>query len=242
VDVDDAMAALEAAGTPGRRAIYRRHGASDPLFGVSFADLGKLAKRAGKDQRLAEALWRTGNADARQLATMVADPARIGARTLGAWAREVGHYYLAGGLAGLAAATPHADALLARWTRSREEWIGRAGWHLLAHLAREPDRDDGPLAARIGEIERRIHGEKNRVRDAMLDALAAIGIRSATLERAAVAAARRIGPVEVDHGETGCVTRDPIATIRKARARRAGRAPTRKARARPSGQNRRRSP
>ena len=40
------------------------------------------------------------------------------------------------------------------------------------------------------------------------------------LEKKATAAARRIGKVEVDHGETGCNTPDAIAYIRKAKARR----------------------
>ena len=59
----------------------------------------------------------------------------------------------------------------------------------------------------------------NRVRYSMNSALIAIGMRNATLERKAIAAARRIGPIEVDHGETGCKTPDPIPYIQRAKAR-----------------------
>ncbi len=69
-------------------------------------------------------------------------------------------------------------------------------------------------------IEREVHGRPNRVRYSMNSALIAIGMRNATLERRAIAAARRIGKVEVDHGETGCKTPDPIPYIQRAKARR----------------------
>ena len=69
---DEVMAALEAVGTEQTRKTYRRHGATDPIFGVKFGDLRPLAKRAGRHQDLATALWAIGNADARLLACMVA--------------------------------------------------------------------------------------------------------------------------------------------------------------------------
>jgi hypothetical protein len=68
-------------------------------------------------------------------------------------------------------------------------------------------------------IEAGIHGAKNRVRHAMNSALISIGGRSAALEKKAVAAAKRIGRVEVDHGDTGCKTPDAIPYIQKMRAR-----------------------
>ena len=44
---DEAMAALEAAGTEQTRKSYLRHGASEPLFGVKFGDLRPLGKKIG---------------------------------------------------------------------------------------------------------------------------------------------------------------------------------------------------
>ncbi|HEX7343423.1 MAG TPA: DNA alkylation repair protein, partial [bacterium] len=68
-------------------------------------------------------------------------------------------------------------------------------------------------------IEREIHRSKNRVREAMNGALIAIGMRNEKLQKQAIAAARRIGKVVVDHGETGCKTPDAEAYILKAAAR-----------------------
>jgi hypothetical protein len=75
-----------------------------------------------------------------------------------------------------------------------------------------------------------IHSSKNRIRDAMNSAVINIGLRSATLEKRAVAAARRIGKVDVDHGETGCKTPDAVAYIKKTREHRKHRAAKSKAR------------
>jgi hypothetical protein len=61
---------------------------------------------------------------------------------------------------------------------------------------------------------------KNRVRDAMNSAVIAIGIRNPKLEKKALAAAKRIGQVEVDHGETSCKTPDATAYIHKTLERR----------------------
>ena len=64
-------------------------------------------------------------------------------------------------------------------------------------------------------IERDIHSRKNRVRYSMNSTMIGIGIRNPNLQEKAIAAVRRIGPVDVDHGETGCKTPDATAYIQK---------------------------
>jgi hypothetical protein len=50
----------------------------------------------------------------------------------------------------------------------------------------------------------------------MNQTLIAVGLRNAALRRGVLAAAKRIGEVEVDHGETSCKTPDAAAYIAKA--------------------------
>ncbi len=212
---------LESLGTEQNRKTYRRHGVAGDLYGVSYESLGKLVKKIRTDQPLAEALWSSGNHDARILATMIADPSATTSDCLDSWARDVENYVLADALTGLASRTRFARKKMEKWTRSSEEWIGRMGWGVLARLAMaESDLADRDFERYLGEIEKRIHRSKNRVRDAMNMAVIAIGLRGAALERKAVAAAGRIGKVEVDHGETSCRTPDAVESIRKATARR----------------------
>ena len=66
--VRDVLAQLEAVGTAQNRKVYARHGAAEPMFGVSYKELGRIGKPLAGDHRLAEALWRSGNHDARVLA------------------------------------------------------------------------------------------------------------------------------------------------------------------------------
>ena len=58
----------------------------------------------------------------------------------------------------------------------------------------------------------------NRARQGMNQALIAIGSRNDALATTAIAAAERIGPVEVDHGDTDCKTPDAATYIAKVRA------------------------
>ncbi len=216
----EVMAELEAMGTAQNRKIYQRHGAQEPLFGVSYANLGVLRKRIKRDQPLAEALWATGNHDARVLATMIADPKAISHLTVDTWTRDLNSYPVADAVAGLVAKTPFARACVEPWVNSDEEWVERCGWHLIGQLAMTdkdlPDAYFTPYLARIADT---IHGQKNRVREAMNNALIAIGGRNDSLANEATRVAKAIGTVHVDHGETGCRTPNPRPYIQKMRDR-----------------------
>ena len=106
---------LRANGTAQNRKVYRRHGITGELFGVSYAALGKLKKKIKFDQSLAEQLWATGNFDARVLATMIADANEIGVGTRNAWTKEAGNRGLAAMLSNLAAEAPSAKGRMEQW-------------------------------------------------------------------------------------------------------------------------------
>jgi len=212
----ETMKELKANGSPQTRKIYRRHGVRGELFGVSYAILGKLKKKIKIDQSLAEQLWTTGNVDARVLATMIADPGTIRASTLDAWAKNLDNRGLAGALSNVAAEAPSAKKRMEKWTVAKDEMIGCAGWHTLASMARQDNGlPDAYFAKHLATIESKIHASQNWVKHAMNNALISIGVRNPALEKRAIAAAKRIGKVEIDHGETGCKTPDAAAYIKK---------------------------
>jgi 3-methyladenine DNA glycosylase AlkD len=217
----EALAALEALGSEQTRKTYRRHGVGANLYGVSYAELGKLKKRIKVDHALAQRLWASGNHDARVLATMIADTAQLDDTQLDQWAADLDSYPIADAFAGLAAKAPGARAKAEAWMDSDNEWLGRAGWLMLANLAMyEPTLPDTYFEPYLPLIEREIHGRKNRVRDAMNSALIAIGLRYGEEGNPAIAAAERIGKVEVDHGDTYCKTPSAAPYSRKGIARR----------------------
>jgi 3-methyladenine DNA glycosylase AlkD len=226
MDVAEALARLEAAGTEQNRKIYRRHGARDPIFGVSFAVLHALAREAERDGALAASLWATGNYDARILACMVADQAAATEAGLDAWLAEIDVYVLVDVFVGsLATKVPGVRERADRWSASTRDWTAQAGWDLYGQLAlHDPGLDDAVFSDLLTRIEAGIVGAGNRTRHSMNGALIAIGMRNAGLRAAAEGVADRIGPVVVDHGRTGCVTPAAIPYIAKAWDRRASKA------------------
>ena len=216
MNLKEAMKELEANGSEQTRKTYRRGGCTGDMFGVSYAALGRMKKKIRLDQALAEELWATGNQDARTLASMIADPAKIRVRTLDAWARSVENRGLAAALSNVAAEVPSARKQMEKWTKARNEMVACAGWHVLASLARQHDElPDALFEERLEQIESSIHDSKNWVKYAMNNALINIGVRNTQLEKKAIATAKRIGTVEVDHGETGCETPEAIGYIKK---------------------------
>lgn len=224
----DVLTDLERLGTAQNRKVYARHGVKGAMFGVSYANLKALKKRIGTDHELACALWASGNHDARVLAAMIAEPKRADDALLDAWAADLDDYVLTDALTALTAKSPRARRKMTAWMDAGDEWLGSAGWGLLAQLAMKddalPDEFFRPfletIEARIPGAKNRVRYAMNRVRYAMNNALIAIGTRSDALEEAALAAARRIGPVLVDHGQTSCKTPDALTYLPKARAHR----------------------
>jgi len=218
---EEVMQALKAAGTEQNRKIYARHGVTHELYGVSFAELGKLKKKIKVDHALAQALWATGVHDARILAAMVADPAQADEAMLDEWAADLGNYVITDAFADYVFQTLLARQKMEAWIHSDDEWAGQGCWRLVAKFAMQDSTlPDAYFETCLAQIEAEIHTRKNRVRDAMNSALIAIGIRNALLQAEALEAAGKIGKVVVDHGQTGCKTPDAAVYIQKTVKRR----------------------
>jgi len=90
------------------------------------------------------------------------------------------------------------------------------GWSVVGAMAmRDPDVPDAWFSERLAEIEASIQSSSNSEREAMLRALVAIGCRSTGLRKSATAAGKRIGKVEIDHGDTACKTPELAPTLEK---------------------------
>jgi len=220
--LDETMRQLESMGTAQNRKVYARHGAGGNMFGVSFANLYKLQKTIRTDHALAGQLWETGYTDARILATLIADPQQATSRELDRWAKQINCYGLADMFARYVSRSPLAPKKRSQWMHSNDEHVAQAGWDLfgIASMKNDETLAEEEMLEHLQHIETHIHQSKNRVRYAMNMALIAIGLRNPALRGKALAAAARIGKVEVDHGETGCKTPDAVAYIRKAASRR----------------------
>ena len=81
------------------------------------------------------------------------------------------------------------------------------GWFIVACTAEQSDVwSAGELRSLVGQIDAEIAERPNRVRHEMNGVLIAIGLRDESLRRSVLELDARIGPVQVNHGETGCKT------------------------------------
>ncbi len=215
MDYAGVMAQLKKLGTAQTAKTYSRHGGSKS-FGVRFADIYKLQKQIKQNHALAERLWASGYGEAQVLAALVADPGKVTAALADKWIKTAGSYGVADYLAGLVAKSPVARKKMDEWMKSSKELYRATGYHMLGVMMREGATMSDDDSRRILQtIEREIHASPNRARYAMNNALIGIGSYRPALTQEALAAAKRIGKVEVDHGDTSCKTPEAVETIQK---------------------------
>lgn len=213
----DAMSALQQAGSEQTRKTYLRHGAKEPMFGVSFATLKTLHKLIGVDHELAIALWETGNLDARNLAVKIVDPMKMTEQVLDGWARWDVPRTCGAYVAEVASEGHHALSRVKSWIGAQDVAQRATGWTLVGVLAmRDEGMTDSWFLERLAEVEQSIHQVPNALRGPLNMALIKIGCRNTTMRTAATSAAKRIGKVNIDHGNTACKTADAAADIDKA--------------------------
>jgi 3-methyladenine DNA glycosylase AlkD len=220
MNATETLQRLESLGKEQTRKTYARHGVSAPMFGVNYGDLEKLRKSIKKDHALAGNLWKSRNHDARILASMIADSSLITAKDLTDWAKTAEHSLQAHAIAQVAAKSPVAQEVMKKWIASSDELMLVAGWTLASLIANDnASLSDSFFVPLLKIIEAEIHAAPNDARYCMNGALIAIGRRNVELQKLALAAAKRIGKVEVDHGDTACKTPDAATYILKKSAK-----------------------
>jgi 3-methyladenine DNA glycosylase AlkD len=210
------MAELKKKGSEKTRKIYARHGmATDNMFGVSVADLKVIAKTIKGQQALACELYATGNLDAMYLAGMVADGSKMTARELNAWAEGAANLQMIAEytVPWVTVENPHGRELALQWMKSKKERVASSGWCTYSGLvATQPDEvlDLAEIKDLLGAIAKSIKSVQNRVRYTMNGFVIAVGTYVKPLLKDAKSAARQIGEVSVDVGDTACNI--PLAT------------------------------
>jgi 3-methyladenine DNA glycosylase AlkD len=167
--------------------VRKAHGISTPL-------LHALAKRIGKDHRLAQEIWKTGIHEARILATLIGESGKVTAAEMDRWARDFDSWDVVdAACCYLYAPAKPAWIKAAGWSRRREEFVKRASFSLVAYLSyKDKAAPDARFTQFLRVIEREAHDERGFVRKAVNWALRNIGKRNKRLNRAAIHSAERI--------------------------------------------------
>lgn len=211
---DQAIERLRELGDPKAVQGMARYGIqSSKSFGVSVPKLRTLAKEISRDHQLALELWKTGLHDARLLATMIDDPAKVTIAQMDRWVRDFDSWDVVDGCCGnLFDKTPFAVAKAREWCRREEEFVKRAGFVLMAELAvHDKEADDKVFLDFLPLIVGGTSDKRNFVKKAVNWALRQIGKRNAKLNRAAVSAASEIQ--KIDSGTAKWIASDALREL-----------------------------
>jgi 3-methyladenine DNA glycosylase AlkD len=215
------MADLKKKGSEKTRTIYARHGmAGKPMFGVSIADLKVIAKTIKGQQALACGLYETGNLDAMYLAGMVADGSQMTADQLTAWAEGAEGLQMISEYTVPWVAVENAQGreLAKRWMASKKEHVASSGWTTYSGLVAtkaDADLELAEIEGLLNRVVQGIGGAQNRVRHTMNGFVIAVGSYVRPLLKQAKSAAKQIGDVSVDMGDTACQVPLAMAYIQK---------------------------
>ncbi|HYM14487.1 MAG TPA: DNA alkylation repair protein [Dehalococcoidia bacterium] len=212
---DEIIADLRAMANPRRAAGMARFGiTSTNTLGISVPALRALAKRAGRDHAVALALWESGIHEARILAAMLDQPAKVTKRQMDRWAADFDSWDVVDGCCGdLFDRTPYAYEKALQWSADRREYVKRAGFVLMATLAvHDKAAPDSKFRQFLPLIVRESSDERNFVKKSVNWALRQIGKRNLRLNAAAIATAERILATDTRAGRW--IARDALRELR----------------------------
>lgn len=188
-------------------------------FGIGLTQLRKLAKKIGRDHKLALALFESDCYDAKIIGLLIDDSKQLTREQIEHQAEN-----LHGGL--LCHVFSSCDATLPKaafavdvatdWMDSEDAIRRRCAWGLVYEFSKfkgkkAPGEDF--FMECVARIRATIHDDENMwVRESMNGALMGIGKRTKKLNTAAIKAAKEIGDVGVDYGDDNAC--EPINVLK----------------------------
>jgi len=182
-------------------------------YGMTKPQMKALARRIGKNHALALALWKTRIHEARHIAALIAEPARVTEAMMERWVRDFNAWDIVDDCCSvLFCRTPFAYRKAMAWSRRKREFEKRAGFALMAFLAvHDKKASDARFVPFLARIEQASSDGRNFVRKAVNWALRQIGKRNARLCAAAIDTARRIAAK--DDGASRWVASDALREL-----------------------------
>lgn len=182
-------------------------------YGVSIPELRKLAKQIGKDHKFAQTLWDADIHETRIIASMVDEPDKVTKSQMDNWANDFNSWDLCDQCCNnLFVYTSHAHEKAIQWSRSKKEFVKRAGFTLMAVLAvHDKEAIDKDFEKFLIRIKEEATDERNFVKKAVNWALRQIGKRNKTLHKKALSYAREIE--KIDSKSAKWIAKDAIREL-----------------------------
>jgi 3-methyladenine DNA glycosylase AlkD len=184
-------------------------------LGISIAVLRPLARPHRKNHALAQELWSSGIHEARILAALIEDPAKVTRAQAERWVHDFDSWDICDQVCGeVLPYVPFAIEKALQWTTKRAEFVKRAGFVLMARMAvRRKDLPDESFAEFLPIIRREATDDRNFVRKAVNWALRQIGKRNPRLRRAAIAESKAIA--KIDPRAARWIAKDALRELQK---------------------------
>src|SRR5689334_13943960 len=126
VTLKETLAQLKSLGDEKVRARNKKNGAGDNQFGVKNGDIRKIAAKIKTDDKLAQALWETGNMDARLLAILLINPKNLSRHELDRMVRSANIAQVADWLNSYIVRNhPEKESLRQSWIEDDHPWAAR---------------------------------------------------------------------------------------------------------------------
>jgi len=193
--VKDVLDKLQSKAQPEQLKGMAKYGmTAEQRLGVSVPDMRKLAKEIGRDHKLALDLWRTGIAEARIVAVMIDDPAKLTDEQMEDWVKGINSWDVCDQVCmNLFEKNQLAWKKIIDWSEREEEFVKRTAFSLIACLAwHDKKASDEKFIELLPVTIREATDERNFVKKAVNWALRNIGKRNLKLNEAAINAAKEI--------------------------------------------------
>jgi len=167
---------------------------SKKAFGISAPMLRAFAKEIGTNQELSLALWDSGYLEARALASLIGDPAKVTEAQMERWVKDFDSWAVCDACCGiLFDKTVFAFRKALEWSKRDEEFVRRAGFVLMAALAVHDKIAKNEVFVRmLPSIVRGASDDRNFVKKAVNWALRQIGKRTKKLNALAMKTSTQI--------------------------------------------------
>ncbi|MBM4166062.1 MAG: DNA alkylation repair protein [Ignavibacteria bacterium] len=167
---------------------------SKNVIGISAPILKTLAKKIGKNHKLAQELWATNVLEARAIAVLIEEPHKVSEKQTESWLKDFDSWAIVDtACCYLFRLLPNAYEKVSEWTSREKEYEKRAGFSLMAYLAvHDKKESDAKFELFFPHIVRESTDERNFVKKAVNWALRQIGKRNVHLNTIAIRVAKEI--------------------------------------------------
>ncbi|WP_036923523.1 DNA alkylation repair protein [Propionicicella superfundia] len=223
---EELLTRLRALANPANVAGMARYGINTSgTLGVAMPRLREIARDFRTLRRsnpvhvheVAEALWASGVHEARLLAGIMDVPTLVTREQAERWVVDFDSWDVCDQVTGLFAQTPFAADLATSWAGRRADFVKRAGFVVVCHLAvHDKQASDEAMISFLPLVEREASDARPYVKKGVNWALRQIGKRSPGCHAAAVATAERILDEQAGSPSARWIARDALRELRAA--------------------------